>query len=320
MIDRVLKAITALLILALSVWALDWARRNRWEDPIAAESAAAASGPTYRDRAAGALATYSVLPEAGRDAVLENLRAHVVAFSEWIRRVREEGYSVLCVGEDHEETTRAFLATRFLPRLEADTLLLETTEHELGKITQKMRWGRERVPMLGADISAVIRVVRSNNESIEIAGIEETKRQRVAREKAGFGSRDESLSVNFWGRFERERRHVVLFGALHCSDRPNWLLGRIRRQAPRRLEDRMISVRVIAPAQSEATARFTGFIQALGIGHRDYVVSRPRELHPVILEWFDVLAQMMRDYRAFVVFRPEPVARDARAEIGLGRR
>ena len=109
--------------------------------------------------------------------------------------------------------------------------MLEATPKALRRLTKRMQAGRTYFPLLGADIMNVLRTVRARNPNVQIFGIEETDGQQK-EQNSHSGSRAQSIAQNFWSRYRPGRRHLILFGALHCTNEPNWLSKRLYDQAP----------------------------------------------------------------------------------------
>jgi hypothetical protein len=90
--------------------------------------------------------------------------------------------------------------------------------------------GRDYFPLLDADIMKILRSVKNRNPAIKIWGIEETDEQQKGQHGHSI-SRDQSIAHNFWDRFQPGRFHIILFGALHCTNEPNWLFKHLSNQA-----------------------------------------------------------------------------------------
>ena len=118
--------------------------------------------------------------------------------------------------------------------------------------------------MLDADIMNVLRTARAKNPDVRICGIEETEEQQK-KQRRHSGSRDTSIAHNFWNRYQAGRRHVILFGALHCTNDPNWLFGHLYGQAPLPLKNRMVNARVLEEHQNGPVEAFVFFLDELGI-------------------------------------------------------
>ena len=263
--------------------------------------------PGSRHTAENALRRFSRLSVVEQAVLRRNLEQNIVNVPIWLDWLRKSKIRVLCLGEDHEESTRSFLARTIFSELQVDNLLLEVTPHQLGRITQEIRWGRERVALLGANIANVIRAARKRSPDMELFGIEETKSQRIARQKHGRrGTRDGSIQNNFWRHFRYGRRHVILFGALHCMDRDEWLYRRTRRLAPTRVVDEMVNVRVLERHQEGSIEALAYFLGKIGIDRDDFVVVGSQAVHPLIFEWFELLGVMLKDFTVLVVFQNRP--------------
>ena len=260
--------------------------------------------PGFRQRAENALRQFSRLSAAEQAVLRRNLEENIISLSSWLDRLRNSKIRVLCLGEDHQDATRSFLARTLFSELRIDGLLLEVTPQQLGRIDQELRWGRERVSLLGANIAEIIRAARIRNPDVELAGIEETQAQRNARQRpTGRGTRDESILNNFWRHFRYGRRHVILFGALHCTDRDEWLYGRTRRLAPARVVDEMLNVRVLERHQEGSIEALVYFMGKIGIDRDDFVVVDSQAVHPLIYEWFELLGVMLKEFTVLVVFQ-----------------
>ena len=262
--------------------------------------------------AENALREFSNLPAAQQSALRRDLDKNIVSVASWLDRVRESGVKVLCLGEDHADTTRQFLARTLFSGLAVDALLLEVTPHRLERITQELGWGRERVPLLGANIADVIRTARERNPGIELIGIEETHAQRIARQKYDRRRpRDESIQNNFWRSFRYGPRYVILFGALHCTNREQWFYGGTRRLAPRRVANEMLNIRVVEEHQDGPIEAFVYFLAEIGIGRDDFVIVGSQALPPLVREWFDLLDLVLEDFAVLIVFRSRLQVSDA---------
>ena len=110
-----------------------------------------------------------------------------------------------------------FYQKNFLANFSFDVLLLEATAGELNRLTRRMEAGRDYFPLLDADIMSILRTVRDRNPDIKIYGIEETDKQ-ANKQHGHSNSRDQSIAQNFWVTFEPGSRHIILFGALHCTN------------------------------------------------------------------------------------------------------
>jgi len=203
------------------------------------------------------------------------------------------------MGELHEESTRNFLAEEFFAKISTDVLLLEATPKNLKRLIKRMDAGRDYFPLLNADIMKILRSVKDRNPNIKIWGIEETKEQQKSS-----NSRDQSIALNFWDRYQPGKLHIILFGALHCTNDPNWLFKSLCDQASLRLKEHMVNVRVLEEHQNGPVEAFVYFLDKIGIGKKDFVIPNTNSLHPRIYELFQMLnRQTLEKYHSLVIFR-----------------
>ncbi|MDZ7747925.1 MAG: hypothetical protein U5K43_03025 [Halofilum sp. (in: g-proteobacteria)] len=246
------------LILLLSLYG--WYRAEFPAPPEDPAAPGAIRFPAFQRQARDAITRFGRLSPAEQHAVADGLRAAVRPLDDWLGRLERADYSVVCLGEFHEPDTRRFVAETFLPRYAPDVLLLEATPDGLAWIEDRTAAGREYVPLLGADVAGVLRAARAANPAVAVRGIEETRAQ-VRTRRRHEGSRDRSLARNFWLAFRPGARHLILYGALHCSDDPGWLYRLLRVQSPPREALRMLSVQVLAACRTWAH-----LLRRVGIG------------------------------------------------------
>jgi len=298
---------SVVIVVTLAFLAARWIEENYVPRPTVELPSGPFHNPGYRHTAENAFRRFSRLAATEQAVLRGNLEENIISVSSWLDKLRKSKIRVLCLGEDHEESTRSFLTRTIFSELQVDELLLEVTPHQLGRITQELRWGRERVALLGANIANVIRAARNRSPDMELIGIEETKSQRIARRKHGSrGTRDESIQNNFWRHFRYGRRYVILFGALHCMDRDEWLYSRTRRLAPARVVDEMVNVRVLERHQEGSIEALVYFLGKIGIDRDDFVVIDSQAVHPLIYEWFELLGVLLKDFTVLVVFQDRP--------------
>jgi hypothetical protein len=207
------------------------------------------------------------------------------------------------MGELHEESTRNFLAEEFFAKFSTDVLMLEATPEKLKGLIKRLDAGRDYFPLLDADIMKILRTVRDRNPAIKILGIEETDEQQKGKRDHS-NSRDQSIANNFWDRFQPGRIHIILFGALHCTNEPNWLYEYLYSQASLPLKERMLNVRVLGEHQNGPLEAFVYFLDEIGIEKKRFVISDTHSLHPRIYELFKSLnREILGKYRSLIVFR-----------------
>ncbi len=303
-LSRVIITIFAgylLILLILSV--SDWLQQE-YPKPPHIEPNPARIQHTYDHRQAeAALKRFSGLPESEKKAIKQSLKKSLIPVARWRKLFNLSACHILCLGEHHEESTRAFLANHFFPQISTDVLMLEATPKELKRLLKKMNSGRPYFPMLEADILNVLRSAITRNSNIEIVGIEETDLQ-AQNNNHTTGGREKSIAQNFWKDFHPGKRHVILFGALHCTNETGWLYARLLNQASPTLQRDMINVLVIGEHQDGPLEAFVFFLDEIGVEKDSFVIADTGRLHSLIYEWFPRLArQTLRRYETVIVFR-----------------
>jgi hypothetical protein len=263
--------------------------------------------PLDHPMAIRALQGFNHLSDIDRHDLKRALASDLIATRQWLAELSASAYTVVCLGEYHAEATRRFLADTVLDAIFIDHLLLETTPKSLSRLKRWMAADRAYVPLLGADIAAALRAALSRNPAVEIYGIEETDHQAEAAAGAS-GSRDRAIAHNFWRRYQPGRKHLLLFGALHCANTPHWLFDNLCRQAPEKLKTRMINIQVLGEHQNGSLEAFVYFLDEIGITTADFVISDTSGLPRQIYAWFPALdMQILSKYAAVMVFRsPAP--------------
>lgn len=253
--------------------------------------------------AASALERLRALPPVEQHRLVAAMQEVLEPPADWLWKLSRTDYRILCLGEHHEPSTRRFLAETFFTRYSVDVLLLEATPEERALIEQWMEEGRDYVPLLDADIGAVLRAVRGRNPDVLVRGIEETRAQ-VATRKEREGSRDLTLARNFWQSWQPGQRNVILYGALHCADDSTWLYRHLREQMPAREGVPMRNIRIIGTHQHAPTLAFATFLQALDMGRGDFVLTDTEAVPSPLRRWFDMFDQhVLKRYATLAVYR-----------------
>jgi hypothetical protein len=181
--------------------------------------------------------------------------------------------------------------------------MLEATPETLNGIRRRLNAGRRYFPLLGADGLAVMRAAAARNPTIRICGIEETERQERGHPGQS-GTRDRAIAANFWRAFIPGKRHVILFGALHCADEENWLFHNLRSQADAALKKGMLNACVLGEHQNGLLEAFVFFLDAIGLAPTTFVIADKQTMHPWIYRVFPELDRnVMEKYGALIVFR-----------------
>lgn len=286
-----------IILLFLSIY--DWIVAEYPRRPATPANVEPIQHPFYHEKVAKALQDFSRLPEPEKAAIKNNLKSNLISMEHWLTHLGRSDYQIVCIGELHQESTRNFLAEEFFANFGIDVLLLETTPKKLKRLIKRKDHGRAYFPLLNADIMKILRTVEDKNPAIKIWGIEETEAQR-----RGSNSRDQSIAHNFWEKFQPGRLHIILFGALHCTNEPDWLFNNLCRQASFHLKQQMLNVRVLEEHQNGPVEAFVYFLDELGIKKKQFVIPNTNLLHPRIYELFQMLNQQtLGKYRSLIVFR-----------------
>jgi len=261
--------------------------------------------PEHHPWAERAVARVAALPPKERAELTAALRRSMQPFADWLAALNRAPAAILCIGENHEPYLRRFLADRLFATLKADVLLLEATPREVRRIRSRVEGGEERVMLLEADIARLLRSTLKANPGLAVDGIEERPAQRSSRIAEGTGSRESSIESNFRARYRPGRRHVVLYGAFHCSHRGGWLFQRLRKRLPADVPiDTVLNVRVAWEHVEAPFEAFVHFLDEIGIAPGDFVIADPTSLPPEIDEWFPFLsANELGAFGAVAVFR-----------------
>ena len=261
--------------------------------------------PAHHPWAERALARVAALPPGERAELVSTIERTIQPLPQWLAALNRRPMAVLCIGENHEQFLRRFLADRLFDSLMADVLLLEATPHEARRMRTRVESGDDRVMLLDADVSRLLRSALEANPRLVIGGIEERPDQRSKRLQQGAGSRESSIEANFRTRFRPGRRHVVLYGAFHCSHQSGWLYQRLRkRPLPDTPSDAILNLRVAWEHQEAPIEAFVYFLDELGLVSGDFVIANPESLPAQIVDWFPFMsANELRAFGALAVFR-----------------
>jgi hypothetical protein len=299
----ILASLSGYLIILLFLAVYDWIVKEYPRRPTIPPSTVRIQHIFYHDEAAKALQRFSRLPEPEKAAIKNNLKSSLTSMEQWLTHLGQSDYQIMCMGELHEESTRIFLAKEFFAKFRTDVLLLEATSKDIKRIIKRMDAGRDYFPLLGADIINILRSVKDRNPAIKIWGIEQTDEQQKGQHGHSI-SRDQSIAHNFWDGFQPGKIHIILIGALHCTNEPNWLFKKLCDQTSPHLKERMLNVQVLGEHQNGPVEAFVYFLDEIGIEKKHFVISNTNSLHPRIYELFQMLnRQTLRNCRTLVVFR-----------------
>ena len=261
--------------------------------------------PEHHPWAVRAVARVAALPPEERAELVAEIERAIRPFPDWLAELNRKPVAVLCMGENHEPYLRRFLADRVFATLKADVLLLEATAREVGRIRTRVEDGDKHVMLLEADIARLLRNSLEVNPGLVIDGIEERPQQRSARIDTATGSREGSIETNFRTRYQRGRRHVVLYGAFHCSHQGGWLFRRLlNRPPPDAPAATLVNLRVAWEHVEAPFEAFVYFLDEIGVAPGDFVITDPTTLPAEIDDWFPFLsANELGAFGAVAVFR-----------------
>lgn len=290
-----------LILLFLSVY--DWIVEEYPRRPAKPTNVERIQHPFYHAEVAKALQRFIRLPESEKEAIKNSLESSLFSMEQWRTHLGQSDYQIICMGELHEEATRNFLAEEFFAKFSTDVLLLEATDRDLKRLIKRRDAGRDYFPLLDADIMKILRSVKERNPAVKIWGIEETDEQQKGQHGHSI-TRDQSIAQNFWDRFQPARLHLILFGALHCTNEPHWLFKILSTQASPSLRERMLNVQVLGEHQNGPLEAFVYFLDEIGVEKKHFVIPNTHQLHPRVYELFQMLdRQILQKYRSLVVFR-----------------
>jgi len=289
------------ILLTLSVY--DWVEEEFPKRPTKQTNSERIQHPHYHEEAIKALKRFSQLSKSQKDTIKKSLRNNLIPMEQWANDLNQSDFQIICIGELHEESTRKFLAERFFSIVDTDALLLETTPNELRKLIKHMKTGREYFPLLDADIMDILRAVKNKNSDIRIWGIEESDDQQKGQ-GIHSNSRDQSIAHNFWKKYKKRNRHIILFGALHCTNEANWLFKNLWNHSANPLKEHMLNVNVLGEHQKGSLEAFVYFLDEIGIEKQTFVIPDTNALHPQIYKLFHSLnKQILEKYCSLIVFR-----------------
>ena len=307
--SSIIKLLAIVLAWPLSALALivayEWYQEATYVRVVEPLSHERIQHPVYFQFAQEALEKYGRLPKGDRQILKDQLRRAIVPIDVWLKRLNKSEKGIICLGESHDDHLRQFLATRFFPALDLDTLFLETTPEGLNQINSYIEAEETYVPLLNAHIGPVLNAVRARNPDVRIIGFEETPQQHQDRKSQGTGSREASIYANFKQHYDvngGEGRTVVLYGALHCNYEPGVLYQLM--QANTQVAQYQ-NILVQGAHQDGLMETFVYFLDELGIIPGDFVIADTQRLPIWVRENFEWLwAQTLTHYQSVVVYKP----------------
>lgn len=305
-IKLVTFVITAILGIVSALLAVDWYLEEVYIPTIPPPNTERVQNLTAHSAVMRVLGKYKNLSEDKQQRIFSDLNQNTLPARQWLFEREKEGFDFLCLGEFHNEYTRKFLAKHVFSEIKTDYLLLETTPVKLNKIMGRMEGGRNYMRLLDADVTSLIKETRKKTPLVIIKGIDETKRQNSIRRKHNPGSsRDDSIVANFQKIFKPGKRHIVLFGALHCSNKSGWMFDQIRSLDSYGQRYTFLNVGVFGEHQDGPLEGFVYFLDEIGLNKGSFVINDTNKLPPQIKTWFPMLDQvMLGQFQSIIVFRP----------------
>lgn len=261
--------------------------------------------PPYMDIGRYAYRQYLSAPRRERERVRRNLQRTVQPASQWLAWLDAEQFDFLCIGESHQENYRRYLSRHFFPNYGLDILFLEARLLPAKVMGVRAEIGEEDVALLNADIADIIRAVRARNPDVRIVGVEESSGQLSDRKGVRTGSRDQSLFDNVAENYERGRRSAALLGALHCTERWNWLYARLQRSQTDTQFSTLLNMRLMSESKDLLSREFSRFLSLIGYPDGDYAIVETDRLDNSIHDWFLELTKHFASYSALILFRDQ---------------
>ena len=266
--------------------------------------------PLHNPWGVGGVNRFSALTAPEQADLMGLLDRSITALDPWLDDLNRDGFSLLCLGENHDGHLRNLLASKILPRLPTDALLLEGRRTDAARILRHVET-RDYVPLLGHNITPVVLAAKDANPAVRVLGIEETRPQYDARFQSLGQGREASIEQNLRAVYRPGKRHIVLFGAFHCSQRTK-LYSRLM-VAPPDTSAPMLNIRVAREhieAPIEAFVYFLDEIRFLSDGPAgrlsgDIVITDTVALATYFRDWFPFFASNeLEHYGALVIMRP----------------
>lgn len=252
-----------------------------------------------------ASAAYDSLEADERRALRQHLARHTSSLETWLNGLAASDRLVLCLGEYHRDSTRAYIARRVMPALPVATLMLEATHADVRRLLPRTEAADAVVPLLEADIGAIVRAARLANPDVRVVGVEETPEQHRGRPPGA--TRDTAIAANVRAYLPAAGPTLILHGALHCANRPGRLFEHLRSGLPESAVLR--NVQVLGDHQDGPLNAFVRFLQRLDAVSGDFVIADTSALDPGVRDWFALLdRQVFRHFETVVVFRMSEAA------------
>jgi len=288
---------------------VDYYQEMNWEPPPWPPSTERVQHPHHIRWGEAALNRYNAFSPTEQKVMREAIGAVIQPLDTWIAEIDRQEFDFLCLGENHDDYIRRFAAEHVFNVLRYDILFLESTQEEADDLIDQVNDGEERVELLGADIGPVIRAILDRNPDVEIFGIEETVEQREARQETLEGGRETTIEKNFRGLYQPGKKHLMLYGAFHCSNTWNWLYYRLKQNPQKLTGAQTRSIRLNRAHIEGPIEAFVYFLDEINVAPtRHFVITENAELPEEIKKWFPFFrANELGISESMIVFRPEAV-------------
>ena len=257
--------------------------------------------PHHRSFTTRALKAFKALPKLQRQRLATHLDTVMLPLDEWLQDIARLHIGLICLGEDHQLTTRRQLALQLFPYLDVDVLFLEATEKQVLQALHRIELN-QRAPVAGVDVGDVVRAATLRNPRLAIIGIDETAKQRkdrLARDVQCL--RDDSMLTNLMRNLREGGRHALLVGAFHCADRSGWLYHSVCRPKQNVGLASYRNAYVVTDHSSGEVESLVQFLKSIGRDRGSFVIDDTSQLDQRIRRWFPLLMVTLRSYRSLIV-------------------
>jgi hypothetical protein len=297
---RLLLYLGALALAALIATSLNWAFEHyrpraqattQFDDPRLSFRPAA-------HLAQGAVRAFRAMPAAEQQALREELIASTSTLAVWAREHANTA-SVLCLGERHEDATRAFIAQQVLPRINYQVLMLETSQTQLQVMIESFDKGH-RVDLLSASLNGILTATRAQVPAIRIVAIDE--RQNARRSAQTQPSRESLLVARIRSEWRPGQRHTVLFGALHCRAAAGWMMHRLIHEDARIQRAGAMSAVVLARYREASAQVLMYLLEEIGLGDDIVVIPRVSHFPKLVQKWLPLTVDAFAGFDSALLF------------------
>lgn len=317
-----LRGVTLVLLVALMALATRWAIEHH-------DSAPSADAVTRDPRLSfahaahlgrSALEAYRRLPAAEQDRLRKALEENLWTLSRWSATIRERGPRFLCLGERHRDAVRRFLAASVLPRLPLEVMMLEADLSWVRAALEAHAAGEPVPHLLDATMTPIFDALATFHSSADIIGVDESALERRARRSLSRAdlsrlAREDTILTNLRRRWQPGKRHVVLFGALHCRDLPQWLFARLPRESDVVDRAQSLNTVVLARYQEPAIQLLMYLLEEMGLRGSAWVVPDTTRFPQRLLQWLPNVTDAFATYDSAILFDDRARAGDTAALI-----